>query len=135
MAHRAACVKVLTCLFLLFFSIQPQNCASRPVHVQFCPSLFLAPVRFGRTSGSKPPYWEWIQGRADWIVGHESHYGKKMRGDDGQSRGYWMISSVSHPEVSDACADHLICSTNWSVKRIRAGHIREWSTFRFCHKR
>src|SRR5579885_2095020 len=28
-----------------------------------------------------------------WIVSHESQDGRNMRGDDGQSRGYWMISS------------------------------------------
>jgi hypothetical protein len=42
-----------------------------------------------------------------WIVSHESQDGQNMRGDDGQSRGYWMISSVYHPEVSTACVDNL----------------------------
>ena len=112
MAHRAACVKVLTCLFLLFFLFSPET--ARPAA---SPRTVLSvgisgPGQVRAYVGSKPPYWEWIQGRADWIVGHESRYGKKMRGDDGQSRGYWMISSVSHPEAPDACADDLICSTN-----------------------
>jgi hypothetical protein len=72
--------------------------------------------------------------KVDWIVGHESHYGQRMRGDDGQSRGFWMISGVYHPEVSDACADDLPCSTEWSLNRILAGHINEWSAFRFCRR-
>ena len=69
---------------------------------------------------------------ADWIVSHESQYCQNMHGDDGQSRGCWMISSVYHPEVSDACAYDLQCSTAWSLKWILAGHINEWSTMRFC---
>jgi hypothetical protein len=66
-----------------------------------------------------------------WIVGHESQFGENMRGDDGQSRGYWMISDVYHPEVSTACADDLQCSTDWSLNWIKAGHIDQWSTWRF----
>ena len=38
-----------------FFYSAPKPRVPRPVHVQFGPSAFLAPVRFGRTSGSKPP--------------------------------------------------------------------------------
>jgi hypothetical protein len=68
---------------------------------------------------------------ADFIVGHESQYGQNMSGDDGQSRGYWMISKIYHPEVSDACADDLACSTSWSLRWILAGHINQWSTWRF----
>ena len=69
--------------------------------------------------------------RADWIVAHESHYGSSMRGDHGQSRGYWMISSIYHPEVSTMCADDLECSTQWALGRIRAGFVNEWSSWRF----
>jgi hypothetical protein len=69
-----------------------------------------------------------------WIVGHESQDGRNLRGDDGQSRGPWMISAIWHPEVSDACADSLPCSTEWSLNRILAGHINEWSTYKFCRK-
>lgn len=57
-----------------------------------------------------------------------------MRGDDGQSWGYWMISDVYHPEVSTACADSLKCSTEWSLEWILAGHIEQWSTWRFRFK-
>ena len=69
-----------------------------------------------------------------WIISHESQDGLNMRGDDGQSRGYWMISDVYHPEVSTACADDLQCSTEWSLKWILAGHIDQWSTWRLRFK-
>ena len=69
-----------------------------------------------------------------WIVSHESQDGQNMCGDDGQSRGYWMISDVYHPEVSTECADNLQCSTAWSLKWILAGHINQWSTWRFRFK-
>jgi hypothetical protein len=72
--------------------------------------------------------------KADWIVKKESQYGLRMRGDDGNSRGYWQISSIYHPEVSTACADDLKCSTAWSLKRIAAGYINEWSTIKKCQK-
>lgn len=71
---------------------------------------------------------------ADFIVRKESRYGLEMSGDDGQSRGYWQISRVWHPEVSDQCAADLKCSTFWSLKWILQGHAREWSTFRLCRK-
>jgi hypothetical protein len=47
-----------------------------------------------------------------------------VRGDDGQSRGYWMISNVWNPEVSTTCADDLQCSTEWSLKWILADAYR-----------
>jgi hypothetical protein len=72
--------------------------------------------------------------KALWIVGHESQDGQNLRGDDGQSRGVWMISSIYHPEVSEKCADDLQCSTEWSLNRILAGHINEWTTYKFCRK-
>jgi len=71
---------------------------------------------------------------AAFIVAHESQDGARMRGDDGQSRGYWQISSVYHPEVSTACADSLQCSTAWSLNWIRKGHVMQWSTIRYCKK-
>jgi hypothetical protein len=69
-----------------------------------------------------------------WILDHESQDGKNMRGDDGQSRGYFMISSVYHPEISDACADSLPCSTAWTLNEIKQGRINEWSTWKFRFK-
>ena len=72
--------------------------------------------------------------KSEWIVSHESMDGRDMVGDDGNSRGYWMISSIYHPEVSTACADNLQCSTDWSLEQIATGHIDEWSTYRFCRE-
>ena len=68
---------------------------------------------------------------ANWIVSHESQDCQRLSGDDGQSRGCWMISSVWHPEVSKACAEDLQCSTDWSLKRTLAGHISEGSTWKY----
>lgn len=70
--------------------------------------------------------------KAIWIVGHESQFGANMRGDDGNSRGYWMINKIYHPEVSDQCADDLACSTHWSLNQILNGKISEWSTWKYC---
>ena len=64
------------------------------------------------------------------ILDHESQDGSRMRGDDGNSRGYFQISSIYHPEVSDSCADSLPCSTAWTIKQILTGRISEWSTWR-----
>lgn len=69
-----------------------------------------------------------------WIVLHESQDGRHMRGDDGQSRGYWMISEKYHPEVSDACADNLQCSTAWAIANIKKGKIDEWTTWLYRFK-
>jgi len=55
-----------------------------------------------------------------------------MRECNAQSRGYWMISKVFHPEVSDQCADDLKCSTAWALSRILDDHIQDWTTFKFC---
>jgi hypothetical protein len=67
--------------------------------------------------------------RAEWIARHESQFGLRMRGDSGHSRGYWMISSIYHPEVSTSCADDLKCSTEWALHRMRRGFIHEWATW------
>jgi len=68
---------------------------------------------------------------AVFIVSHESEHGKTMRGDDGQSRGYWMISETWHPEVSTSCADDLACSTDWALHYIASGRVNEWTTWKF----
>ena len=69
---------------------------------------------------------------ADWIVTHESQHHPEATGDGGESRGLWQINKAWHPEVSDACAYNVTCSTDWSLERIRAGHIDEWSTWKYC---
>lgn len=65
---------------------------------------------------------------ASCIVSHESQDTDRT-GDDGNSRGYWQISKIWHPEVADSCADSLECSTDWSLAWIKAGHAKQWSTF------
>jgi hypothetical protein len=69
---------------------------------------------------------------AECIVGHESQWGNKT-GDDGNSRGYWQISRIWHPEVTDTEAYSFIFSTNWSLNRIASGYIKQWSTYKkYC---
>ena len=72
---------------------------------------------------------------ADWIVTHESQHHPEATGDGGESRGLWQINRAWHPEVSDACAYSIACSTDWSLERIRSGHIVEWSTWKYCKER
>lgn len=72
---------------------------------------------------------------AEWIVTHESRHHPEAIGDGGESRGLWQINKAWHPEVSDACAYNVTCSTDWSLERIRAGHIDEWSTWKYCKER
>jgi hypothetical protein len=72
---------------------------------------------------------------AEWIVTHESGHRPEATGDGGESRGLWQINKTWHPEVSDACAYNVTCSTDWSLERIRAGHVDEWSTWKYCKER
>jgi Lysozyme like domain len=72
---------------------------------------------------------------AEWIVTHESRHHPEATGDGGESRGLWQINKAWHPEVSDACAYNVTCSTDWSLERIRAGHIDEWRTWKYCKER
>src|ERR1700722_12008644 len=69
---------------------------------------------------------------AEWIVSHESQHHPHATGDGGESRGLWQINKAWHPEVSDACAYDVTCSTAWSLERIRAGYVDEWSTWKYC---
>jgi hypothetical protein len=68
----------------------------------------------------------------EWIVSHESGHHPEAIGDGGESRGLWQINKAWHPEVSDACAYDVTCSTDWSLERIRAGYVDEWSTWKYC---
>lgn len=67
-----------------------------------------------------------------WIVKHESQFNPRAKGDGDASRGLWQISKIYHPEVSDRIAFNVASSTEWSLERIRAGKVNEWSTYRFC---
>jgi hypothetical protein len=72
---------------------------------------------------------------AEWIVSHESRHHPEATGDGGESRGLWQINKAWHPEVSDTCAYDVTCSTDWSLERIRAGYVDEWSTWKYCKAR
>jgi len=72
---------------------------------------------------------------AEWIVSHESRHNPEATGDGGESRGLWQINKAWHPEVSDTCAYDVTCSTDWSLERIRAGYVDEWSTWKYCKER
>ena len=72
---------------------------------------------------------------AEWIVSHESRHHPEATGDGGESRGLWQINKAWHPEVSDTCAYDVTCSTDWSLDRIRAGYVDEWSTWKYCKAR
>jgi hypothetical protein len=72
---------------------------------------------------------------AEWIVSHESRHRPEATGDEGESRGLWQINKAWHPEVSDACAYEVACSTDWSLERIRGGYADEWSTWKYCKAR
>jgi hypothetical protein len=69
---------------------------------------------------------------AVWIVKHESQFNPRAKGDGEASRGLWQISKIYHPEVPDAVAFNVKSSTEWSLERIAAGKVNEWSTYRFC---
>ena len=72
---------------------------------------------------------------AEWIVAHESRHHPEATGDGGESRGLWQINKEWHPEVSDACAYNVRCSTDWSLERIRDGYANEWSTWKYCKEK
>jgi hypothetical protein len=72
---------------------------------------------------------------AEWIVAHESRHRPQATGDGGESRGLWQINKDWHPEVSDACAYNVKCSTDWSLERIRDGYADEWSTWKYCKEK
>ena len=67
-----------------------------------------------------------------WIVKHESSFNPRAKGDGEASRGLWQISKIYHPEVSDAEAFGVRSSTDWSMQRLRAGKVNEWSSYRNC---
>ena len=69
---------------------------------------------------------------AIWIVKHESQFNPRAKGDGEASRGLWQISKIYHPEVTDAVAFNVASSTDWSLGRIRAGKVNEWSTYHYC---
>lgn len=45
----------------------------------------------------------------------------------GIDRGLWMINSISHKEVSNACAYDLACSTKEAIRIIKKRGLKEWT--------
>lgn len=53
----------------------------------------------------------------------ESYFGKVMVGDGGKSHGWFHIQTELH-KISKACANDLVCSSTWTLKRmIRNGFL------------
>lgn len=106
---------------------------------------FAAPLKAASTPHRRLNVREYVQSASkaagvnpritEWIVSHESRHHPEATGDGGESRGLWQINKAWHPEVSDACAYDVTCSTDWSLERIRAGYVDEWSTWKYCKSR
>ena len=66
-----------------------------------------------------------------WILSKESQDCQNLTGDDGNSRGCMMISSIYHPEVSRSCAMNLQCSLQWSLNFMakNPNNMNQWSTW------
>jgi hypothetical protein len=103
--------------------ITGQNLTVQPSEAQNTPSVVQAYViSRAKELGVNPT-------DALWILSHESQDCQNLYGDDGESRGCWMISLVWHPEVPKTCAMDLTCSTQWSLGWIKSGNIDQWSTW------
>ena len=76
--------------------------------------------------------------KAEYIWMHEGRGNLTARGDlepmkDGipaYARGGWQITRKFHPEVSDECADDLVCSTKQALPMVRDRCLQEFSTCR-----
>jgi hypothetical protein len=133
------------CCFVLFCSVS-RGMSARTIASRTFTSLPLEPtlnsiLRPGSSPESIRTYVATQAGlygvnprKAVWIVDHESQDGRNMRGDSGHSRGYFMISNLYHPEVATGCADDLPCATAWTMKRILAGRINDWTTYKYCRR-
>lgn len=59
----------------------------------------------------------------------ESSLKQNARNDNGyykMDRGVFQINSFFHPEVSDECADNILCATKWTMWMINSGRQHEW---------
>jgi len=45
------------------------------------------------------------------------------------SRGLYQISEHYHPQVSDECAFDPVCSTQWTVRQLKAGNGHWWTQY------
>jgi|SRR5579864_8886516 len=113
------------------FAASPMTAAELPMRSNFTPGEPLNVPAYvqtaARAAGVNPRI-------AEWIVSHESRHHPYALGDNGQSRGIWQINRVYHPEVSDACAYDVQCSTDWSLRRIQDGYVNEWTTWKYCRE-
>lgn len=125
-------LKKLIYLALIPFLLFPKT---YPVHAQVPPKVqkaLLAPETSQETAIQYATEQAKIIGtpitRALWILSHESQNCQNLYGDDGNSRGCWMISSIWNPHVTKQCALSLQCSTAWSLPLIKT-NPNLWSTW------
>lgn len=65
------------------------------------------------------------------IVKHESQFQGDRIGDTdfkGVSLGWWQINTWYNPTITKEFAFDLASSTDWSLKQLKAGHRKWWST-------
>lgn len=64
-----------------------------------------------------------------WVIDHESQDGQNLYGDDGNSLGYFQISTIYQPQVGKDCSLSLPCSTAFFISSVKKGNINWWTTF------
>jgi len=62
---------------------------------------------------------------------YESSYRVGICGDNGRSCGIYQIQWRIH-NITEWCANDVVCSTKWTAQRIRNGYGWQWSTWKFC---
>jgi hypothetical protein len=66
-----------------------------------------------------------------WVIDHESQDGQNLYGDDGNSLGYFQISTIYQPQVGKECSLSLPCSTAFFISSVKKGNINWWTTFKY----
>lgn len=64
--------------------------------------------------------------KAVYIANKESSLNPKAYNSKTHDRGLWQINKKYHSEVSDACAYSIICSTKWSIQKLKEGQENIW---------
>lgn len=148
MTYLNALSELLSQLKIVLIAIAATTTATYPVYPPpvGIPPAIASNLRFNTSTLENSPSWVDAYVReqakalgvnpdvAGWIVAHESQDGRNLTGDDGNSRGYWQISKIYHPEVSNQCAYDLPCSTKWALQQLLAGKAGEWTTYRYCRQ-
>ncbi len=62
------------------------------------------------------------------IVSKESKFNCEAIGDHGTSHGCWQIHLPAHKDISKAQANDIVWSTQWSMKQLKEGNCKIWST-------